>query len=117
MDFVNKFTGSAEQKPSEGQQQQGSSSGEQKEGGGFLSGLGNKVNEAAGGGQASEKNEDYLDKGVDYVQEKFLGAGAQDNESAVEQAKDEQISDFIRGQYKNVAGSDMPVKDKPTTFG
>ena len=35
--------------------------------------------------------------GVDFVQEKFLGQGPQDNESAVEQAKDEQISDFIRG--------------------
>jgi hypothetical protein len=39
--------------------------------------------------------------GVDFVQEKFMGAGPQDNESAVEQAKDEQISDFIRGQYKS----------------
>lgn len=70
--------------------------------------------------------------GVDFVQEKFLGQGPQDNEvcvpeagqlrffdinqSALEQAKDEQISDFIRGQYKNATGSDMPIKDKPTTF-
>jgi hypothetical protein len=29
--------------------------------------------------------------GVDYVQEKFMGAGPQDNESALEQAKDEQV--------------------------
>jgi hypothetical protein len=50
--------------------------------------------------------------GVDFVQEKFLGQGAQDNESAAEQAKDEQISDFIRGQYKTTTGSDIPVKDK-----
>jgi hypothetical protein len=28
---------------------------------------------------------------VDFVQEKFMGAGPQDNESAVEQAKDEQV--------------------------
>ena len=116
MDFVNKLTGSdQQQKPTE--QQHASGSGEQKEGGGFLSGLGNKMNEAAGGGKASEKNEDYLDKGVDFVQEKFLGQGPQDNESALEQAKDEQISDFIRGQYKKATGSDMPIKDKPTTFG
>jgi acyl-homoserine lactone acylase PvdQ len=54
--------------------------------------------------------------GVDFVQEKFMGAGPQDNENAVEQAKDEQISDFIRGQYKSVAGSDMPIKDKPTAL-
>lgn len=46
-----------------------------------------------------------------------MGAGDQSNESAVEQAKDEQISDFIRGQYKSTTGSDMPIKDKETTFG
>lgn len=50
--------------------------------------------------------------GVDFVQEKFLGQGPQDNESALEQAKDEQISDAIRGQYKNMTGKDMPFKDK-----
>jgi hypothetical protein len=36
--------------------------------------------------------------GVDFVQEKFLGQGPQNNESAMEQMKDEQISDFIRRQ-------------------
>jgi hypothetical protein len=30
----------------------------------------------------------------------------------VEQAKDEQISDFIRGQYKNASGKEFPVADK-----
>lgn len=50
--------------------------------------------------------------GVDFVQEKFLGQGPQDNESALEQAKDEQISDFIRGQYKSATGKDMPIQDK-----
>lgn len=53
---------------------------------------------------------------IDLGQQKFMGAGDQSNESAVEQAKDEQISDFIRGQYKSTVGSDMPIKDKPTTF-
>lgn len=59
MDFVNKFTGgdkntaTGEQKPTE-----------QKEEGGFLGALGSKVNAAAGGGKESEKNEDYLDKGM-----------------------------------------------------
>jgi hypothetical protein len=48
------------------------------------------------------------------VQEKFLGKGAQDNESAVEQAKDEQISDYIRSQFKSQTGKDIPIKDKPT---
>lgn len=68
------------------------------------------------------------------MQEKFLGQGAQDNEvcllpslirihpadniqSAVEQAKDEQISDFIRGQYKGVTGKDVPIQDKETRLG
>ena len=55
--------------------------------------------------------------GIDLVQEKVLGQGPQNNESAVEQAKDEQISDFIRGQYKSATGSDMPIKDKKTAFG
>ncbi|KAF2255463.1 hypothetical protein BU26DRAFT_537813 [Trematosphaeria pertusa] len=114
MDYLNKFTG-GDKNEQQQQQQQGSSE-QKQEGGGFLSGLGNKMNEAGGGGAAGEKNEDMLDKGIDFVQEKFLGAGKQDNESAVEQAKDEQISDFIRGRYKGVAGSDMPIKDKPTTF-
>ena len=37
--------------------------------------------------------------GVDFAQERFMGQGPQDNESAVEQAKDEAISDFIRDKY------------------
>ena len=50
--------------------------------------------------------------GVDWVQEHVLKQGDQSNESAAEQAKDEQISDFIRGQYKKQTGSEFPVKDK-----
>jgi hypothetical protein len=59
-DTISSFTGG------NNQQQQG---GEQKsEGGsgGFLGGLGDKINSAAGGGKESEKNEDYLDKGWYY---------------------------------------------------
>lgn len=55
--------------------------------------------------------------GVDAVQQYALGQGPQDNESAIEQAKDEQISDFIRGQYKSNTGKDFPIKDKETRFG
>lgn len=55
--------------------------------------------------------------GVDFVQEKFLNQGPQDNESAIEQAKDEQISDFIRNKYKSTTGTDFPIKDKETRFG
>jgi len=58
MDFVNKLTGGQEKN-----EQQSGPAEEKKEGGGFLSGIGNKVNEAAGGGKEGEKNEDYLDKG------------------------------------------------------
>ena len=49
--------------------------------------------------------------GVDYVQQ-YMGQGDQSNESAVEQAKDEQISDFIRGQYKSTTGKEFFVADK-----
>jgi len=55
--------------------------------------------------------------GVDFVQEKFLHQGPQDSESAIEQAKDEQISDFVRDKYKSVTGSDFPIKDKETRLG
>lgn len=59
MDFVNKAMGSGggdnkEQKEGENKEQGG---------GGFLGGIGDKINTAAGGGKESEKNEDYLDKG------------------------------------------------------
>ncbi|KAI0381254.1 hypothetical protein F5Y04DRAFT_87107 [Hypomontagnella monticulosa] len=104
MDFVNKLTGASKE-----EQEKKPQDGEQKEsGGGFMG----KLNSMAGGGKESEKNEDALDKGVDWVQEHVLGKGDQSNESAAEQAKDEQISDFIRDQYKKTTGSDFPVKDK-----
>ncbi|KAH8166140.1 hypothetical protein CIB48_g2101 [Xylaria polymorpha] len=104
MDFVKKVVGGDSQvdKTSDAPKQQEESSG------GFL----NKLNSMAGGGKESEKNEDALDKGVDWVQEHVLGQGDQSSESAAEQAKDEQISDFIRDQYKKTAGSDIPIKDK-----
>lgn len=78
MDFIKKAVG-GDSNSQEGQHNQGSSSGgynnnnnnqqsssssgEKKEGG-FLSGIGDKLNGAAGGGRESEKNEDYLDKGL-----------------------------------------------------
>ncbi|KAH8590911.1 hypothetical protein B0O99DRAFT_284541 [Bisporella sp. PMI_857] len=118
MDYINKFTGGDKQgeNPERQDGEASTTSGEKKEGG-FFSAIGDKLNAAAGGGKESEKNEDMLDKGIDFVQEKFLGQGPQDNESAVEQAKDEQISDFLRGQYKGATGSDIPIKDKETRFG
>ncbi|EXJ78522.1 hypothetical protein A1O1_08923 [Capronia coronata CBS 617.96] len=103
------------QNPQNSQQQPGQQQGSSSDGG-FLGGLGNKFNSMAGGGKESEKNEDYVDKGVDFVQEKFLGQGPQNNESALEQAKDEQISDFLRNQYRSVTGKEVPIKDKETKF-
>ncbi|KAK3688300.1 hypothetical protein B0T22DRAFT_149958 [Podospora appendiculata] len=101
------FTANTNNTNTEQGQQSGSS------GGGFM----DKLNGLAGGGKDSEKNEDILDKGVDWVQDKFLKQGAQDNESAAEQAKDEQISDFIRDQYKKNTGKEFPVQDKEHKFG
>ncbi|KAK7959012.1 uncharacterized protein PG986_003866 [Apiospora aurea] len=110
MDFVNKLTGGSDSKGA-GQQQQTSQQTSQQSassGGGFM----DKLNGMAGGGPESEKNEDALDKGVDWVQEHVMGQGPQDNESAAEQAKDEAISDGIRSQYKKATGNDVPIKDK-----
>ncbi|KAI1407695.1 hypothetical protein F5Y13DRAFT_195184 [Hypoxylon sp. FL1857] len=104
MDFINKIAGNSTDK-----QEKVESGGQRQKANGSIT---DKLNKMAGGGKESEKNEDSLDKGVDWVQEHVLGQGDQSNESAVEQAKDEQVSDFIRDQYKKTTGSDFPVKDK-----
>ncbi|KAH6697245.1 hypothetical protein F5X68DRAFT_257473 [Plectosphaerella plurivora] len=113
MDFVNNLTGGGNSNNNTNQQQSTDSSKPQESSGG---GLMDKVNSMAGGGQQGEKNEDFLDKTVDFVQEK-MGAGDQSNESAAEQAKDEQISDFIRGKYKDTTGGEFPVADKDKNYG
>lgn len=70
MEYINKFTGgdnnnnqNNNQQSQQGQNQGGSSNNQGESSGGFLSGIGDKFNSAAGGGKESEKNEDYLDKG------------------------------------------------------
>lgn len=45
-------------------------------------------------------------------QERVLGAGPQSDESAIEQQKDEMMSDTIRGQYKAATGKEFFVADK-----
>ncbi|KAN0065376.1 hypothetical protein ACQY0O_001212 [Thecaphora frezii] len=75
-------------------------------------GLGGLLNNALGGGAQGEQNEDGLDKAVDMFQERVLGQGDQSNESAIEQQKDEMISDGIRDQYKKFTGKDFPIADK-----
>ncbi|KAG6012221.1 hypothetical protein E4U54_007653 [Claviceps lovelessii] len=84
---------------------------------GFGATLQDKLNGMAGGGKQGEENEDGLDKAVDFVQEKLLGQGDQSNESAAEQAKDEAISDYIRGKYKDTTGKEFFIADKDKKFG
>ncbi|WQF83333.1 hypothetical protein CDEST_08347 [Colletotrichum destructivum] len=110
MDFVKNLTGD-----NNNNNAASSSAGqtEKKESGGFM----DKINGMAGGGPESEKQEDGVDKAVDFVQEKFLGQGAQNNESAAEQAKDEQISDFIRRQVSSTTGKEIPIEDKDKKYG
>jgi len=106
MDFVNKLAGQSNTQGSTNQATTDQATTGQS--GGFM----DKLHGMAGGGPNSEKNEDALDKGVDFVQERVLGQGAQNNENAVEQQKDEFISDQIRNQYKNATGKEFPVADK-----
>ncbi|KAI1002099.1 hypothetical protein K3495_g6101 [Podosphaera aphanis] len=117
MDFIKNLAhGGESSSPARQETSSSNTTSDGKSSSGFLGGIGEKLNTAAGGGRQSEANEDYLDKGIDFVQER-LGQGKQDNESALEQAKDEKISDFIRGQYKNVTGKEIPIKDKKTRLG
>ncbi|KFZ04942.1 hypothetical protein V501_08820 [Pseudogymnoascus sp. VKM F-4519 (FW-2642)] len=116
MDKVNSSQNNNNNNNNQSNNNSGGSNNQSSGGGSFLDGLKDKVNSAAGGGRDSEKNEDMLDKGIDFVQEKFMGQGKQDNESAIEQAKDGQIADFIRGQYKSATGSGFPVKDNKNSF-
>ncbi|CAG8643452.1 15956_t:CDS:2 [Acaulospora colombiana] len=95
MDFINKVTG--------GQNTEGHQQPTTQQGGGLM----DKVNNTLGGGQSGEQKE-----GVDMFQERVLGQGPQTNESAIEQAKDEQISDAIRSGYKSMTGKDVPIQDK-----
>ena len=68
MDFVNKFAGGnsneQQQTGQPGQSVNEQVANDKNSGGGFLGGIGDKLNSAAGGGKESEKNEDYLDKGM-----------------------------------------------------
>lgn len=55
-----------------------------------------------------------LHTGVDWVQENVLGQGKQDNESAVEQAKDEQISGTKSPAYYSLLTISMCESCMPT---
>ncbi|KAF5386710.1 hypothetical protein D9615_002072 [Tricholomella constricta] len=75
-------------------------------------GLGDKINSALGGGRKAEEKEDTLDKAIDFVQEHVLKQGQQKNETAIEQLKDKQIADAIRGGFKNITGKEFPGQGK-----
>lgn len=79
MDFVKKSAGDMQQR-NEGSQNP-SNEHKPERAGGFLGGLGNKLNSAAGGGRESEKNEDYLDKGEcpSLILLKFLSPNGKSN--------------------------------------
>lgn len=66
MDFIKNAVGGGDKQTGTTQQPVNPAEGgqPQQQGGGFLSGIGDKFNSAAGGGKASEANEDYLDKGM-----------------------------------------------------
>lgn len=49
---------------------------------------------------------------IDFVQEHMLHQGNQSDESALEQLKDEQISDGVRRAFKTATGHEIPVKDR-----
>ncbi|KAJ2934243.1 hypothetical protein H1R20_g2842, partial [Candolleomyces eurysporus] len=117
------------------QQQSGQNSNDSNNNGlGFISGngavdgvLGN-LNGALGAGKEGEAKEDVLGKGtlrldyhlpssahplsirpaIDVFQEKVLKEGVQNNESLVEQTKNETFSDFIREIYKSATGKGFP---------
>ena len=84
MDFVKKFAGDMQQR-NEGSQNP-SNEHKPERTGGFLGGLGNKLNSAAGGGRESEKNEDYLDKGEfpSLILLKFLSPNGKSNNVLVD---------------------------------
>jgi hypothetical protein len=64
MDFVKNFTSGDSTTQGSTATNHGDAQGnQQKKEGGIFSGLGDKLNSAAGGGRESEKNEDMLDKG------------------------------------------------------
>ncbi|KAJ4676865.1 hypothetical protein HRR95_004981 [Exophiala dermatitidis] len=117
---LNSFTGGdqeqKQQVPGE-QTQQGSSSG-----GGFLGGLGDKLNSAAGGGKESEKNEDYLDKGKAVLISSKRSSLDKDHKimrvpsNKPRTNRSVTLSGANPNADKSATGKDFPVKDKETKF-
>jgi len=86
--------------------------------------LGDKVSSVVGGSQGTQKDEGMLGKGVDYVQQTFVGPGGQSSDSGSGQQAsgnggasagdipEEHVNDFIRDKYKSTADADVAPKDK-----
>jgi len=66
-----------------------------REEGGLMGKVGGLMSGFTGG--SAKKDEDFIDKGVDLVQQHVLGQGEQKNESVLEQMKDAQIANMVRG--------------------
>ncbi|KAK3353349.1 hypothetical protein B0T25DRAFT_544289 [Lasiosphaeria hispida] len=108
-DLLSKFGSFAGQKNEQDGHQQQQASGS--------SSLLDKLHGVVGGGPESEKKEDALDKGIDWVQENIFKQGAQSNEDAAEQAKDKLIANTIREQYKKQTGNNFPAQEKKDSEG
>ncbi|KAL2267107.1 hypothetical protein VTJ83DRAFT_4384 [Remersonia thermophila] len=105
MDFINKMTGGNQGSQAPGQATNTQQTQSRNTSGG---GLMDKLHGMVGGGPESEKKEDALDKGIDWVQENVLKEGQQSNESAAEQAKDRFIAGQIRSGYRSATGKEFP---------
>ncbi|CAN8103265.1 unnamed protein product [Discula destructiva] len=87
--FLDKITGKAEEEERRRKEEESK---------GTLEKIQDRINEGMGGGRKAEEKEDLLDKTIDGFQEHILRKGDQDDESAVEQLKDEKIAGLLRKQ-------------------
>ena len=77
-------------------------------GGGSSSSSSSSQTQPQAGQPAQPKKEDHLDQAIDMFQERVLKQGSQKNESAAEQAKDDQIKKGITSMYKMATGKNFP---------
>lgn len=78
---------------------------------GGLGGIGDKLNEAAGGSSAGANVQSYINKGIETVQQSVFGQGNQSasgessagedksHHAAVDQAHPEKISEYLRDKH------------------
>ncbi|KAG7086345.1 hypothetical protein E1B28_002306 [Marasmius oreades] len=74
--------------------------------------FGEKIGSKLGLGK-TEREEDHLDKTIDFIQEHVMQHGDQHNEGRFEQWKDDRIANTIRSQYQHATGHEFPgLKEK-----